>query len=117
VSSTSFTRDEIRAAAETHNELGHDYQAAVIDSFLDKVGREIDARVDARLAAPHLARPARRPAPFALAVVSLALGIPLTAIAAAISGLSGLLVVWIGITAINLAYAFQARQPAGRRWK
>jgi hypothetical protein len=119
VSSTSFTRDEIRAAAETHNELGrelgHDYQAAVIDSFLDKVGREIDARVDARMTTQRPARPARGPAPFALAVVSLALGIPLTAIAAGISGLSGLLVVWIGITAINMAYALQARPPAGRR--
>jgi hypothetical protein len=118
VSSTSFTRDEIRAAAETHNELGHelghDYQVAVIDSFLDKVGREIDARVDARMA-QRPRKPARGPAPFALAVVSLALGIPLTAIAAGISGLAGLLVVWIGITAINIAYALQARPPAGRR--
>jgi hypothetical protein len=118
VSSSSFTRDEIRAAAETHNELGyelgHDYQAAVIDSFLDKVGREIDARVDARMAQRPV-RPGRGPAPFALAVVSLALGIPLTAIAAGLSGLAGLLVVWIGITAINVAYALQAKPPAGRR--
>ena len=121
MSSTSFTRDDIRAAAETHNELGrelgHDYQAAVIDSFLDKVGREIDARVDARMAAPRLTRSARKPAPFALAVVSLALGIPLTAIAAAITGLAGLLVVWIGITAINVAYALQSGPPDDRRWK
>jgi hypothetical protein len=114
VSSTSFTRDEIRAAAETHTELGHDYQAAVIDSFLDKVGREIDARVDARVA-QRPRKPARGPAPFALAIVSLSLGIPLTAIAASMSGLAGLLVVWIGITAINIAYAFQARPPVGRR--
>jgi hypothetical protein len=50
-SSSSFSPNEIRAAAETHRELGPDYRDAVVDSFLDKVGREIDARVDARLAA------------------------------------------------------------------
>jgi hypothetical protein len=44
-----LTPDEIRAAAETHSEVGRDYSSAVIESFLDKVGREIDARVDARL--------------------------------------------------------------------
>jgi hypothetical protein len=116
-SSTPFARDEIRAAAETYHELGPDYQAAVIDSFLDKVGQQIDARVDARMAAPWAwpARAARRPAPFALAVVSLALGIPLTAIAAGISGISGLLVIWIAITAINMAYAFHVLAPSGRR--
>jgi len=50
-----LTPEEIRAAAETHRELGPDYQSAVIESFLDKVGREIDARVDQRMA---IARPA-----------------------------------------------------------
>ena len=41
---------EFRVAAETHKELGPEYQDAVLDSFVDRVGREIDARVDARLA-------------------------------------------------------------------
>jgi hypothetical protein len=49
--------EEIRAAAEIHQELGPNYQQAVIESFLDKVGREIDARVDARLAQQQVVQP------------------------------------------------------------
>jgi hypothetical protein len=126
VSSSSFSRDEIRAAAETHRELGPDYQEAVIESFLDKVGREIDARVDARLrqerrgwTAPAEA-PKRHGSPggIALAIVSMALGIPLTAITLAVgsprSGIAGLLVVWIAIVAINFAYALRFREPPRR---
>src|ERR1700730_15654107 len=50
VGGSSLNPDEVRAAAATHHELGPEYQSAVIESFIDKVGREIDARVDSRLA-------------------------------------------------------------------
>jgi hypothetical protein len=40
---------EIRAAAEAHKELDPEYSDAVIESFLERVDREITARVDARL--------------------------------------------------------------------
>jgi hypothetical protein len=79
--SSSLSPEEIRAAAETHNELGPAYRDAVIDSFLDKVGREIDARVDARLAQQQAAQPPARDrrghsgSPMALAIISMALGI------------------------------------------
>jgi hypothetical protein len=117
--------DEIRAAAETHRDLGPDYQSAVIESFLDKVSREIDARVDARLAAARAAVPPQpAPAPaksgsqVALLTVSLIAGIPLTAIAVAAgkhpAGLWGLLVVWAAIAAINIAYAVRRPSSGGR---
>jgi hypothetical protein len=38
---------DIRAAAEVHRELGPDYSDAVVESFLERVDREIAARVDA----------------------------------------------------------------------
>jgi hypothetical protein len=115
----SLSPDEIRAAAETHRDLGPEYQSAVIESFLDRVGREIDARVDARLAAAQqpiqqqyqhpVARPHRERAPLALAIVSMALGIPLTALAVTAgrnpTGFAGLLVIWIAIAVINVAYS------------
>jgi hypothetical protein len=127
--SSSLSPEEIRAAAETDNELGPAYRDAVIDSFLDKVGREIDARVDARLAQQQGAQlPARdrrghSGSPMALAIISMALGIPISAIAVAAgtrpAGFMGLLVVWIAITAINIAYnvSYSARwrQPPDRR--
>lgn len=46
---------------------------------------------------------------FVLAIVSFALGIPLTAIASATSGLPGLLVVWTGIVLVNFFYARSRR--------
>ena len=121
MSSSSFSRDEIRAAAETHRELGPDYQEAVIESFLDKVGKEIDARVDARLGhdrrdwRPQPAPKQHHGAAMALAIVSMVLGIPLTAIVLAVgshpAGLAGLLIVWAGIVAINVAYSIRLRPP------
>lgn len=118
VSSTSLSPDEIRAAAETHRELGPDYQAAVIESFLDKVGREIDARVDARLASSQrapgrLQRSSGRGGPLALAIVSLVAGIPLTGITEGThTPISALIVIWLAIAVINVAYAWSNRPPS-----
>jgi hypothetical protein len=42
--------DDIRAAAEVHRELGPEYDKAVVESFLERLGPEIDARVDSRVA-------------------------------------------------------------------
>ena len=127
--SSSLSPEEIRAAAETHNELGPAYRDAVVDSFLEKVGREIDARVDARLAQRQMAQPPARDrhgrsgSPMALAIISMVLGIPISAIAVAAgthpAGFMGLLVVWIAIVAINIAYnvgySARWRQPPDRR--
>jgi hypothetical protein len=127
--SSSLSPEEIRAAAETHNELGPVYRDAVIESFLDRVGREIDARVDARLRQQQAEQPpvqSRRGnsgSPMALAITSMALGIPISAIAVTAgthpAGLLGLLVVWIAIAVINVAYytsnAARWRQPPDRR--
>jgi hypothetical protein len=117
VTTSAWTAEEIRAAAETHRELPPEYQSAVIESFLSKVDREIDARVDARIAGygsgrVHPARP-RTPAFFVLA--SLVFGIPLSAIAVAAgahpAGFWGLLVVWIGIVLIDITYIGRHQPP------
>ena len=114
---SAMSSEEIRAAAETYSELGPGYRDAVIESFLDKVGGEIDARVAARLATlapvPAPTRRQRRGSasgsPLALAIVSMVLGIPISAIAVAAgdhpAGALGLIVVWVAIAAINLGYA------------
>jgi hypothetical protein len=132
VTDSPLSAGDLRAAAETHKELGPEYRDAVLESFVDRVGREIDARVDARLAqaaaqplaAQRMARPPapRTPKPFgvmALALGSIALGIPLTAIVVAAGshpvGFAGLLVVWIAIAVINVAYAAKMRPPEDKR--
>jgi hypothetical protein len=58
------TRDDIAAAAAAHRELGRDYDSAVAEGLVDRIGTEIDKRIDARLGSP---RPeARTPATFSL---------------------------------------------------
>jgi hypothetical protein len=115
----SLGPDEIRAAAEVHAELSPDYRDAVVESFLDRVNKEIDARVDQRVAAARQpAAPAQRPRTVALAIASIALGIPITAIIGALgngSQATELVIVWIAIAVINVAYAIGYRPPAGRR--
>jgi hypothetical protein len=128
VTDSPLTARELRAAAETHKELGPEYQDAVLESFVDRVGREIDARVDARLAqaaaqplaaqqraAPPAPRPPRPWSAMALALGSIALGIPVTALVVAAGhhpvGFWGVLVVWFAIASINWAYAAKMRPP------
>ena len=53
-------RDEIAAAGAAHRELGPGYDDAVAEGLVERIGVEIDKRVDARLAqyggqpAPHV---------------------------------------------------------------
>ena len=44
-----LTRDDIAAAAAAHSELGRDYDGAVAEGLVERIGAEIDKRVDARL--------------------------------------------------------------------
>jgi len=73
--------EDIRAAAEVHRELGPEYGDAVVASFLEKVDREIAARVEARLASTPRAEPAkpgsRRMLLTGMAIGAAAGGIPL----------------------------------------
>ena len=65
MSDSPLSPQEIRAAAETHAELGPEYSDAVVAAFLEKVDRAVAARVDARLAEMRPPAPAqmRQPAP------------------------------------------------------
>jgi hypothetical protein len=45
------TQHDIAAAAAAHHELGRDYDGAVAESLVDRIGAEIDKRVDAKLTA------------------------------------------------------------------
>jgi hypothetical protein len=50
MSTSPVSPEDIRAAAEVHKELGPEYSDAVVAAFIDKVDREVAARVEARLA-------------------------------------------------------------------
>lgn len=78
MSDAPLTAEDVRAAAEVHGELGPDYGDAVVESFLAKIDKQIEARVDERIAGltgqGRLTR-RRRPAdPVRLGKVRIALG-------------------------------------------
>ncbi|MFF4690307.1 hypothetical protein [Streptomyces sp. NPDC001307] len=122
-------RKELDATLQARRELGEEYESALVDSFLEKVDQRIDGAVERRLRrtlAEQRMQVARGNRPgagadswaerFGLAVVSLVLAIPLSAIGAYNAGLSGLLISWGGVVGVNLVQAARTN-PAllGRR--
>ncbi len=106
------TREEIGASAAAHAELGRDYDHAVAEGLIERIGAEIDRRVDARLAGP-MRRPGRprRPGTFATLVMglgSMGLGVGATAVVLSDGSHGGgaapavmVLVIWVAIAVIN----------------
>ena len=103
-------RDDIQAALEARRELGPEMEPAVVEAFVERMERAIEARVDARLDRRG-ARPVTPPrerhgdSQLALAIVSLGVAVPLTAISAATAGFFAVLIVWLGIVGINWTYS------------
>jgi hypothetical protein len=109
---TDEVRKDLRAAVAARQELGQEYEDAIIDSFLEKLdareaqrhGREAELRrEDQVLEAMGLKRREGDPGGLALAIISVIAAIPLTAIAADMMGRDGVLMVWLGLVAINFA--------------
>ncbi|MGQ5636203.1 MULTISPECIES: hypothetical protein [unclassified Streptomyces] len=125
-------RKELDATLQTRRELGEEYETALVDSFVEKVEQRIDDAVDRRvrrhLAEQQLAtaRGARRPKNgdtwserFGLAIISLVLAIPLTAVAGGVAGTAGTVAAWVGIVGVNFAQAVRVNPDllTGRRYR
>lgn len=104
-------KKELDAALDARRELGPEYEAALVDSFVEKVETQVRRRLaEERLSA---ARGGRRTDPeegnfgerFGFAIITLVLAIPLSAIAATQADLAGLLVAWGGILGVNFVHA------------
>lgn len=93
-------------------DLGPDFEDAVVDSFLDKMGQEIDRRVDERLAnAPEAGKGRASSGPshgqrLALAIVSVSLGTVATMVLTILGdGRADVLApIWVGILIINAIF-------------
>ena len=75
-------REDVEALLEVRRELGPSYDAALVDSFADRMERAIAERVDAQLAERRHQRQqvdSRDSKQLALGIVSLGCGIPITA--------------------------------------
>ncbi|MFI5637681.1 hypothetical protein ACIA8H_09720 [Streptomyces goshikiensis] len=118
---------ELDATLEARRELGREYESALVESFVEKVDTQVRRRLaEERLGAARGGGGAGRTSAtgtgavpgsgtfgerFGFAIVTLVLAVPLSAIGAAQARLSGLVVVWAGIVAVNLIHA---RSPRGR---
>ncbi|MFC5722149.1 hypothetical protein ACFP1Z_18455 [Streptomyces gamaensis] len=119
-------RKELDATLATRAELGTEYEPALAEGFLEQVDDKLDEviarKVRRRLAEERMAA-ARGAGPgtgtfgerFGFAAVTLVLAVPLSAIAAVNAQLSGLLVTWAGIVAVNAVHAAGVVPWANRR--
>jgi len=55
-----LAQEDIVAAAAAHRDLGRDYDDAVAEGLVERIGAEIDKRIDARLNLPPATPPKRR---------------------------------------------------------
>lgn len=103
-----ISREEAEATLNARRQLGEDYEPALVESFVERIDAAIEARVDARVeqvrTGAQPAKPKNDDHVLALAIVSLGVAIPMTAIAAHESGVVGILITWIGIVLVNFLY-------------
>ncbi|KJY39356.1 hypothetical protein [Streptomyces sp. NRRL S-495] len=125
-------RRDLDASLQARKELGPEYESELVDSFLSRIDARLDARVERRVAerlgpadgygptegygpAGAYGRPGYGPRRFGrrsatrLPIISLVLGIPLSAIAAESGGFWGLLVCWGGIVGVNVSSSLAER--------
>jgi hypothetical protein len=89
-------RNELEATLAARRELGQTHDDELIAGFLDRIGKEIDRRVDQEVAARV---PAKR-GPSALNPATLGVSIPIIAIAGGIGGLPGLIVAFLALVIV-----------------
>ena len=114
---TDDLRKDLRAAVAARQELGPEYEAEIIDGFLDKLDqRDLQRRAGllpepapTRLVSRHPSRETD-PGGLALAIISIVAAIPITAIAADMMGTFGVLICWAGLVGINYARAVARRR-------
>jgi len=82
MSASPLSPQEVRAAAETHKELGPEYSDAVVESFLERVDRDIAARIDARLGSAPREQPVQPAQPNGrrMLLAGVAIGILITGV-------------------------------------
>lgn len=103
---SELPRDDLAASLAARRELGPDYDAA----FVEAVAERIEHAVEARRPAAAATEKSERAMAVTVVCVSLVMSIPTTAIAVDQAGLAGLVVVWLAIVAINVAFALRPRR-------
>lgn len=117
-------RDEAEAALEARRELGRDYEPAVVDSFVDRLDKVIQQRIDEGIAKRESQQAASAAGDYnryqlekvqsgqrlALIIVSIVFAVPLSAIAAAMWRPEAIALVWTGIVLLNVIFGLGSRR-------
>jgi len=101
MSEPTVHRDELQSAIEARKEHGADMEPALVDSFVERIEQRLVERDEQR--DKDLTR--KRIHQKEMVLGSMALGIPLMAIAAIFTGLAGVIVVCAAIVVVALATA------------
>ena len=118
-------RNDIAAAAAAHRELGNTYDDVVAESLIDRIGAEIDQRVEAKLGArPQSARSLREAVPrggHQALLTGIAIGAGVTGLVAIIAKhaskgmVAAMLVIWVIVAVAALGAAVLNRYRNFRR--
>jgi len=103
VSDDIVLKQELQAAMEARKELGDEMEPAVIDAFVARIERRLADRTEASEHA--LAR--RREHQKEMTLGSMAISIPLLAIAAVFTGLPGVVAVCVALAVIAIVSTLQ----------
>jgi hypothetical protein len=102
-------RDELDAAIKARRELGDEYEPEVVDAFIERVEKRIEKQL--RGSKPARRQSEARGSITPLALGSIALGIPITAVALSNAhgggGIVVAIIAWIAIALINIAAAYR----------
>jgi hypothetical protein len=91
-------KDELRSAIEARKELGDEMDPAVIDAFVARIERRLAGRADE----DERALQRRRNHQKEMVLGSMAISIPLLAIAAAFTGIQGVIAVCVALAVIAI---------------
>ncbi len=105
-------RDEVESLLAARQELGSAMEPALVDSFAEKIVAEVRRQTQEQREIAERAEAggkASTGAQLTLAIVSIVMAIPLTAIALGTGSAWMAVVVWIGIVLVNFAFTLRHR--------
>jgi hypothetical protein len=103
VADDPVVREELRSAIEARQELGAEMEPAVIDTFVERIERRLADRHDQ----DERALKRRRDHQKEMILGSMALSIPLFAVAAVFTGTAGVVAVLVALVAIAVVSTLQ----------
>lgn len=118
VGDAAMDRDEMESLLAVRQELGPAMEPALVDSFAQKIMAEVQRQtyINTEAQRQHLQMEQSRGGAqsgaggrLTLAIVSLVMSIPLTAIALDLGSIWMAAIVWIGIVMVNFAYGTDRR--------